>query len=204
MEKIKKFFKYLNDNPRMKALFKLGIWVLFFAIVFAVVSILGALMPKKNNTSNTKIDCVKKLIELKECNYEYEYTITKPDSKIIYKGSNYQGIEQGYKETDKIIKYQVEDNMSYQIIGDYFEPIESIYDDVDVSLISLSSIAELIKAYNATIVDNSCVYNFFDKAITITINKDSAIININMEQDKYLLNYTNINHTNEIKRITSE
>ena len=204
MEKIKEFLKYLNDNPRIKAIFKLGLWLLFFAIIFVVFYIISLIVPQKPNNSTKKQDIIKTIEVVASSNYEFEYNIKVNDNKIKMNGQKYNDIMRFYKEDNgNIVKYQIEGEHAYQIIGDYFEPItDNIYGDIEIGFIDLNSIISLLSTYQYRLVDNNYEYDLVDRKVVITDSKTSLKITITTEANSYELSYRNYNEVEEIKRIS--
>ncbi len=204
MEKIKEFLKYLNDNPRIKAIFKLGLWLIFFATVFVVFYIISLIVPQKPNNSTKKQDIIKAIEVVASSNYEFEYNIKVNDNKIKMNGQKYNDIMRFYKEDNgNIVKYQIEGEHAYQIIGDYFEPItDNIYGDIEIGFIDLNSIISLLSTYQYRLVDNNYEYDLVDRKVVITDSKTSLKITITTEANSYELSYRNYNEVEEIKRIS--
>ncbi len=204
MEKIKEFLKYLNDNPRIKAIFKLGLWLIFFATIFVVFYIISLIVPQKPNNSTKKQDIIKTIEVVASSNYEFEYNIKVNDNKIKMNGQKYNDIMRFYKEDNgNIVKYQIEGEHAYQIIGDYFEPItDNIYGDIEIGFIDLNSIISLLSTYQYRLVDNNYEYDLIDRKVVITDSKTSLKITITTEANSYELSYRNYNEVEEIKRIS--
>lgn len=204
MEKIKEFLKYLNDNPRIKAIFKLGLWLIFFATIFVVFYIISLIVPQKPNNSTKKQDIIKTIEVVASSNYEFEYNIKVNDNKIKMNGQKYNDIMRFYKEDNgNIVKYQIEGEHAYQIIGDYFEPItDNIYGDIEIGFIDLNSIISLLSTYQYRLVDNNYEYDLIDRKVVITDSKTSLKITITTEANSYELSYHNYNEVEEIKRIS--
>lgn len=203
MNNFKEFRKKLNENARMKAIFKLGIWIIFFIVVFLIATLISLINPKPETKTTSEINPIIKLEKIAKANYEYEYIVNVDDTKITFAGDQYNGIYRGYKETsDGIIKYQHENDHSYQIIGDYYEPIENIYGNINVGFTNLASIIELIRNVEYKKEDNNYIYDMGIRRIMI--NFDNKVTNIVISEDSsiYSLTYKNINNVEEIKRIS--
>lgn len=204
MKQIKEFFKYLNDNPRMKAIFKLCLWIFFFVIMFAIFYIISLFAPQKPNNTKEKQDIIKDIEKIASGNYEFEYTITINDNKIKMNGEKYNDIMRFYKEENgSINKYQIEGEHAYQIIGDYFEPItDNIYGDIEPEYIDLSSVTNLISKYQYREVTNSYIFDLLDRQIVVSYDKTNLKIITNNGSIGYELSYHNFNNVAEIKRIS--
>ena len=203
MKNVKEFQKKLNENPRLKAIFKLGIWIIFFIVVFLVATLISLLNPKSTKTNTTKTNPITKLEKIAKSNYEYEYIINVDGTKITLAGDQYNGIYRGYKETsDGIIKYQHENNHSYQIVGDYFEPIDNIYGNINMGLTDLASVIELIRNYDYKIEDNNYIYDIGLRRVMVNFDNKVTNVVISEEGNIYSLTYKNVNNVEEIKRIS--
>ena len=204
MKKIKELLKFLNDNPRIKAIVKLTFWVLFFAVFFLIFYLVSLLTPSKPKEEDSKANIIKTIETIANGNYEFEYNITINNNKIKMNGEKYNDIIRFYKEENgSIVKYQVEGEHAYQIIGDYFEPVtDNIYGDIEVGYIDLNSIINLISKYRYDIVNGVYVFDLLDRQIAITINKTDLKIITNNGTIGYELSYRNYNSVKEIKRIS--
>ena len=189
MKKIKELLKFLNDNPRIKAIVKLTFWVLFFAVFFLIFYLVSLLTPSKPKKEDSNANIIKTIETIANGNYEFEYNIT---------------IMRFYKEENgSINKYQVEGEHAYQIIGDYFEPItDNIYGDIEPDYMNLDIIRILLSKYRYQKVDESYVFDMLDRNITVVNTKTNLKIVVNNESINYELLYYNFNNTAEIKRIS--
>ena len=204
MKKIKELLKFLNDNPRIKAIVKLTFWVLFFAVFFLIFYLVSLLTPSKPKKEDSNANIIKAIETIANGNYEFEYNITINDNNIKINGEKYNNIMRFYKEENgSINKYQVEGEHAYQIIGDYFEPItDNIYGDIEPDYMNLDIIRILLSKYRYQKVDESYVFDMLDRNITVVNTKTNLKIVVNNESINYELLYYNFNNTAEIKRIS--
>ena len=204
MKKIKEIIKYLNDNPRIKAIAKLAFWIVFFSIFFLVFYIIGLLTPSKPKKEDNKTNIISTMEKIANGNYEFEYNIVINDNKIKMNGEKYEDIIRFYKEEGgNITKYQVEGEHAYQIIGDYFEPItDNIYVDIEQQYMDLDSIRILLSKYRSEKENDSYVFELLDRQIVVTSTKNNLKIITNNGTIGYELLYHNFNNVAEIKRIS--
>ena len=95
MKKIKELLKFLNDNPRIKAIVKLTFWVLFFAVFFLIFYLVSLLTPSKPKKEDGNTNIIKAVETIANGNYEFEYNITINDNKIKMNGEKYNNIMPG-------------------------------------------------------------------------------------------------------------
>lgn len=206
MKEIRDFVKELRKTTRGKAIIKLSIWLILFAVIMLTLNIVSMFIPQNNNSNPVpeKVNIINILNNLSTSNYDFTYNIVTLDNKYLFEGSIYNDMEKGYKETNgNIIKYQIEDNESYQMIGDYYEPISDVYENIDINYLKPNKIVELISDKNYSNNENEYSYIFDNITITFTIeNKIIYSIKINtVEGLSYEITIKNINNVNEIKSI---
>ena len=207
MKQFKDFIKELRKTPRGRALFKLGLWIIFFAFCGLLLLLMSIFAEKKQPVESNKQETsvIASLNNLANTNYSYNFEVNNENGKVVYHGDKYLDIYYGYRENNEnIIKYQLEGEYAYQIIGDYSEPIDTVYQNVNAQYFTIGNIINMIvdKTYEKT--DNNYVYHM--EGITITIQITNNYINSILIEDNgstYHFTYSNYNNVNEIKRIAN-
>ena len=116
------------NNPRQKALLKLGMWFCFLIIMAIVLSVMN-LLGKNNLKQPTKKDePIPPTIEI-----------------ITYQGTKKNQVEEGYRESKLgIIKYRIEKEKTYQILVDQEIEIDNLIKPEDSSYLIISKLKEKI------------------------------------------------------------
>lgn len=208
--KEKRTFKELWQDKRMHAVIVLGLWFLFFIIVFLILGIISLFTPNKEVNPSIKeetkeevpANIVNLLENLKNSNYQFNYTVTNNESTITYNGNCENGEIIGYFENGEgIKKYTVKDGIYYQIIKE--ERIEDInlISDFDKPNLDINTIIEKIKEYEKNLEplqeENVYTYDFLNDVgiykIQVTVT-DSLISKIGIQADTtyYELAFRNI------------
>lgn len=208
--KEKRTFKELWQDKRMHAVIVLGLWFLFFIIVFLILGIISLFTPnkevnppiKEETKEEVPANIVNLLENLKNSNYQFNYTVTNNESTITYNGNCENGEIIGYFENGEgIKKYTVKDGIYYQIIKE--ERIEDInlISDFDKPNLDINTIIEKIKEYEKNLEplqeENVYTYDFLNDVgiykIQVTVT-DSLISKIGIQADTtyYELAFRNI------------
>lgn len=208
--KEKRTFKELWQDRRMHAVIVLGLWFLFFIIVFLILGIISLFTPnkevnppiKEETKEEVPANIVNLLENLKNSNYQFNYTVTNNESTITYNGNCENGEIIGYFENGEgIKKYTVKDGIYYQIIKE--ERIEDInlISDFDKPNLDINTIIEKIKEYEKNLEplqeENVYTYDFLNDVgiykIQVTVT-DSLISKIGIQADTtyYELAFRNI------------
>ena len=174
-EKDKKEKNEFWKTPRGKAIIKLGAWAVFFALIFIVTSCTGNL---KDDLKDEPVyqyvlfdDMASNLLKN---NYEFEYHITNNDKKYIYSGKCDGSITFGTKETDEgIIKYQIIDGVISKVLMDKTEPLDNLYEDLNIDYIDINKLFESLKDIKYHIEKNKDKRKvIYDNGVTIETNVD--------------------------------
>lgn len=201
------FLKKINKNPRWHSLMVLIIWIISLGILMSIVSIINLIdkpTVKNHNTEEkikedvTTISYEDKWQSLLNDNYVFNFTITNNTEIIKYNGIKKDNVINGYKEDkNKIIKYKIQNGLTYEILLNNEKIINNLYDFIDPFYIDVTYIYELIKnrSVEENEIDNINIleYNIEDLKITIKEN-DKEIINI-------LIDKLNISYNLEFKKI---
>ena len=191
-----------NNNfwrtERGKAIIKLGGW-----FIFIIALIIFVLVSEKNANNNVIDDTNSDKDEVTETyefllfseminnlingNYEYSYNITSNNINYIYEGIKCNKEELGYKESiDKIIKYYINDQNTYQVILNEYVEITNLYEGIDTNFINLEVLFNNLNEYLYNTVKN-------ENTRVITYDKDGYKVSITTD----LENITNISITTD-------
>ena len=186
------------QTERGKAIIKLGGW-----FVFIIALIIFVLVSEKNANNNVIDDTNSNKDEVTETyefllfseminnlingNYEYSYNITSNNINYIYEGIKCNNEELGYKESiDKIIKYYINDQNTYQVILNEYVEITNLYEGIDTNFINLDVLFNNLNEYLYNTVKN-------ENTRVITYDKDGYKVSITTD----LENITNISITTD-------
>ena len=186
------------QTERGKAIIKLGGW-----FIFIIALIIFVLVSEKNANNNVIDDTNSNKDEVTETyefllfseminnlingNYEYSYNITSNNINYIYEGIKCNNEELGYKESiDKIIKYYINDQNTYQVILNEYVEITNLYEGIDTSFINLDVLFNNLNEYLYNTVKN-------ENTRVITYDKDGYKVSITTD----LENITNISITTD-------
>lgn len=186
------------QTERGKAIIKLGGW-----FIFIIALIIFVLVSEKNANNNVIDDTNSDKDEVTETyefllfseminnlingNYEYSYNITSNNINYIYEGIKCNNEELGYKESiDKIIKYYINDQNTYQVILNEYVEITNLYEGIDTSFINLDVLFNNLNEYLYNTVKN-------ENTRVITYDKDGYKVSITTD----LENITNISITTD-------
>lgn len=205
-EKNKKTFKELWSDTRTRALIKLGMWFIFFTIVFLFLGIASLFSNKNSSKEEMKQEEVvtanipSMLENLISSNYTFEFKIISGDNSYSYNGSKENGEIKGYYENiNGIVKYIIKDNNYYEVNNEELIENNTIITEEDKIILDLASLLNIIKEYEVNNEvkqdDNVYKYDIVDKKITIT-TKSSDI-------EKIVINYNNVNYDLIFKNIES-
>lgn len=208
--KEKRTFKELWQDKRMHAVIVLGLWFLFFIIVFLILGIISLFTPnkevnppiKEETKEEVPANIVNLLENLKNSNYQFNYTVTNNESTITYNGNCENGEIIGYFENGEgIKKYTVKDGIYYQIIKDELIENTTLISDFDKPNLDINTIVEKIKEYEKNLEplqeENVYTYDFLNDVgiykIQVTVT-DSLISKIGIQADTtyYELAFRNI------------
>lgn len=208
--KEKRTFKELWQDKRMHAVIVLGLWFLFFIIVFLILGIISLFTPNKEVNPSIKeetkeevpANIVNLLENLKNSNYQFNYTVTNNESTITYNGNCENGEIIGYFENKEgIKKYTVKDGIYYQILNNELVEDINLISDFDKPNLDINTIIEKIKEYEKNLEplqeENVYTYDFLNDVgiykIQVTVT-DSLISKIGIQADTtyYELAFRNI------------
>lgn len=200
----KEFIKKAWKNPRWHSLIVLIIWIVVLTILMGITTLIQKFSsPNTLNSSEvSKNSYDEKFQRLIKADYAFTYEINLNNEIIKYDGIKYENVINGYRERkDGIIKYIIQDGISYSILLNEKNIITNLYENINSNLLDLNYLYNLTKnieedEYNYTenITTNTHEYNLFldNENIKITIienKKNIENIIILKDQTKYDLKY---------------
>lgn len=206
-EKNKKTFKELWADKRTKALIKLGLWFLFFAIFFIFIGIMSLFNNESSTNNNLEKETEKvqanipgMLENLINSNYTFEYVVTDENNiTYSYNGSKENEEIKGYYENNNgITKFIVKNNIVYKINGTEEIEDNTIVNDTDKKLFDLNNILSKIKNYEEVhepVYENEQYSYSLDESLNIKIStKNNEIYSIEFLYNNlnYKLLYKNV------------
>lgn len=209
MLKNNNFFVEIWKNQRTRSVIFLLIWVIFIAFVFVWYAIPYE-RDKANYTSN---EVVEDIVDdnkdfyfedlknsLQRYNFNYVYTVTTLEGKVIYKGTMRGNETSGYKESVLgIEKYYVNGVQIYKdVLGE-----RVLVTDKDTNVyngyLSVDKIMELIQDEDYVQNGNEYVFQIGTVYVKINVANDNiATIEIIEGNSNYLLEFSNVNDVKEL------
>lgn len=200
----KEFIKKAWKNPRWHSLIVLIIWIVVLTILMGITTLIQKFSsPNTLNSSEvSKNSYDEKFQRLIKADYAFTYEINLNNEIIKYDGIKYENVINGYRERkDGIIKYIIQDGISYSILLNEKNIITNLYENINSNLLDLNYLYNLTKNieedeydYTENITTNTHEYNLFldNENIKITIienKKNIENIIILKDQTKYDLKY---------------
>ena len=203
------------QTEKGKATIKLGLWMVFIAILIVVVLVSERdsinlpveddSTPSETETENYEfVNYSDMLDKLLLGNYEYSYTITNETGKYIYTGWKNENKEIGFKEDSTgVIKYYIDDSGTYKVNMDTLEVIDYLYNGVDTSYLDLELLFGNLNEFLYSVTKNEDMRTItYDKSgYQVEVMSDTSdITNITITTDTttYDLNFTKIGECDTI------
>lgn len=203
------------QTEKGKATIKLGLWMVFIAILIVVVLVSERdsinlpveddSTPSETETENYEfVNYSDMLDKLLLGNYEYSYTITNETGKYIYTGWKNENKEIGFKEDSTgVIKYYTDDSGTYKVNMDTLEVIDYLYNGVDTSYLDLELLFGNLNEFLYSVTKNEDMRTItYDKSgYQVEVMSDTSdITNITITTDTttYDLNFTKIGECDTI------
>lgn len=193
----KEFLKKCWKHPRWHSLMVLIIWIISLALLMGVVSILNLFSSPKETIRETKqenngLSYEEKWEKFENNDYTYTYIITQNEEMIKYEGNVKEGINSGYRERkDGIIRYSIENDIVYEVLVQEKKEIQTLYENVETTLLNPTSIYKMIKTISAEDTD-------------ILEEKEKTTYDYNMKIEEEDVKIQVIAEANQIKNITIE
>lgn len=187
---------------RGKAIIKLGLWTIFFAILFILAASGGKPNKKVEDNANKQFVALDTMIEnLAKGNYEFNYHINVKDKNYIYIGKT-DGTETiGTKETiDGITKYCIKTEGIFKIVMDKLEPLDNLYEDLNTKYFDAKTLVNCLDKIDYHVEkDNDKRKIIYDNGIVIETDLFNInSIKINEDNINYELNFKNISNVEKI------
>ena len=129
-------------------------------------------------------------------NFEYKYTISINNEKIIYTGKYQNNENNGYKEENSgLTKYLINNEGTYQINLEEKTEITDLFDKINQNYITLEYIFNSIDNKEPIINEKTSelYYNLVEEQIIIKTDENNIkSIEIKNNNDDYLLEFSNI------------
>ncbi len=203
------------QTEKGKATIKLGLWMVFIAILIVVVLVSERdsinlpveddSTPSETETENYEfVNYSDMLDKLLLGNYEYSYTITNETGKYIYTGWKNENKEIGFKEDSTgVIKYYIDDSGTYKVNMDRLEVIDYLYNGVDTSYLDLELLFGNLNEFLYSVTKNDDMRTItYDKSgyqvEVMTDTRDITNITISTDTTTYDLNFTKIGECDTI------
>ena len=203
------------QTEKGKATIKLGLWMVFIAILIVVVLVSERdsinlpveddSTPSETETENYEfVNYSDMLDKLLLGNYEYSYTITNETGKYIYTGWKNENKEIGFKEDSTgVIKYYIDDSGTYKVNMDTVEVIDYLYNGVDTSYLDLELLFGNLNEFLYSVTKNEDMRTItYDKSgyqvEVMTDTRDITNITISTDTTTYDLNFTKIGECDTI------
>lgn len=142
----KQILKKLWKNPRTHALMVMTIWIISLTLFAGIISLASFFAPKEEVVKEIKeLTLEEKFNNLINSDYGFTYLITRNDEVIKYSGTLNRNIVEGYRERkDGIIKYKIENNITYEVKISEQEEIDNLYENINENMLDLNYIYKLI------------------------------------------------------------
>ena len=203
------------QTEKGKATIKLGLWMVFIAILIVVVLVSERdsinlpveddSTPSETETENYEfVNYSDMLDKLLLGNYEYSYNITNETGKYIYTGWKNENKEIGFKEDSTgVIKYYIDDSGTYKVNMDTLEVIDYLYNGVDTSYLDLELLFGNLNEFLYSVTKNEDMRTItYDKSgyqvEVMTDTRDITNITISTDTTTYDLNFTKIGECDTI------
>jgi len=206
-----------DNNDKIKSVVKLGLWLIFIAVLVIVAKFGGkdttnnvqnnnqTEIKEEENKEEVIISYEEKLNKLVN-NYKYTYEIKIGDNIYSYEGSKMEKNsainESGRLSLNGEIKYNyfLENGYIYQVNNGGLDKVESIYDiGIDSNYLDVLKIKEMILDKEYVVSENKYSYELEDKKIDIYTDENNINkIEIFIEEDYYKLNLESIGEIKEI------
>jgi len=201
-------------NEKIGSIIKLGLWLIFIIILF----LLSNFSDKKEIKHITDIkDNINEKLSYDEIlnnlnnNFEYEYFIRIGNNEYNYVGKRLEK-ENGFiqesgfctKKIDdnnnELFNYYIDNGYTYKVENGGLDKIDTIYEGINENYVEINKIKDIIKNKEYVVENNIYSYNIDEINLKIYIIEDSINkIEINTNEDNYILTFGNIGLVKDIK-----
>ena len=193
----KEFLKKCWENKRTHALMVLILWMVVLSLLMGFTALLNQFSAPKNKIETKDEETIsydeiwKNLLN---ANYEFQYVVTLEDEKIEYNVKVEGKKISGYRENKEgILKYEIEDDISYELVMGERKPLETLYENVNKDYFSLDSLYVLLK--DTPVEEEDLLYTYEMNGnvdIQVLLSKENKIQKITIQEENtvYELNFT--------------
>ncbi|MBE6155868.1 MAG: hypothetical protein E7164_03820 [Firmicutes bacterium] len=200
----------LWQNKRVRAIIFLIFWIFFIVYVFAEFvspyqkylanQTNNTVSPEEDNEHSESIYFEDLKQSLLRYNFDYVYTVTSLDARVIYKGTMMGNETTGYKESVLgIEKYYLngvqiyKDELGNRVLQE--DKTTNVYN----GYLSVDKIIELLEGQTYTKFDNEYRFQINGVYVKIVVANDNiARIEIIEGDNNYLLEFSNVNEIKEL------
>ena len=192
------------NTSRGRAGIKLALYGIFVVTVFLLIIFKGEPTPNvyKSRYSLPTVSYQEKLNAITANNYEYIYTINKPDFSVEYRGKKHLNLDIGYRYVnDEILKYLIENGDTYKLgLENTKEIIDNLYESINKDYLNIHYIYGMINNIEPIVEKNTYTYKIDDiKSVVIEVKESSVSkIKITDDLDVYELEFKNVGHVSDI------
>lgn len=193
----KEFLKKCWENKRTHALMVLILWIVALSLLMGITTLLNQFSAPKNKieTKNEETISYDEIWQnLLNTDYEFRYVVTLEEEKIEYNGKVEENKISGYRENKEgILKYEIEDGISYELVMGERKPLETLYENVNKDYFSLDSLYTLLKDTPVEEEDLLYTYEVNENVdIQVLLSKENKIQTITIQEEStvYELNFT--------------
>ena len=203
-------FVTIWQNKRLRSLIFLLFWIAFIVYLFVEYAIpYEKQMANLTNNEVVENETVENEPELYfddlknsllRYNFEYVYTVTTFEEKVIYKGIMLGNETSGYKESALgIEKYYLVGTQIYKdVLGEKILQA-NLSTNVYNGFLSIDHIMNLLEGKEYIKVDNQYDFQIEDVYVRIIVLEDNiAKIQITESSNNYLLEFSNVNEVKEL------
>lgn len=199
--KIKMFFEYYKYVPAFKALVKLGLYFIFFAVIISVVACNKDTVskdPEKDKVEEkqeNELSYKEMLDVLITDNIEIVYNITINENIYKIDATRKDNILSGiYRTKDSIHEFKIQDNIIYEIGLNEEKENPELFNDINLTYLLPEQLVALLESNKATkmLDDGSTIYNYEIDAVKYhVVTKDNWInkMEITSELATYIIEY---------------
>lgn len=195
MQNNQKDQKEFWHTKRGKALIKLGLWGIFFLVIF-VLSAVSSYNYKPNELETYHFRVYEDMInDLLKNNFEFSYKIKVEDKIYFFSGKSDGKKTLGIKETkENMLKYLIEDNITYKLNLEDKEEITNLYENLNVNYLNLTELFASLKDIHYHIEKHDNKRDIlYDNGVIIKSDEYNIFsILIDEQTSSYEFNFTNL------------
>lgn len=186
-----KFKIYYDNIPGIRSGFKLLGYLIFFAIMFVLIIVVGLFGNNKDEKDNSKAT-YQNILEKELDHSVYTANITIGDNKYIVTGEYGNNILTGTIETnEKVTKYKIKDYNIYEIKMDEEISNENLFGDINYKILLNDKLIDVIKKAAGIKIDGETIIYKYEN-----VNIDSIVYKIEVSiKDNKIKNIKVFNDT---------